>query len=183
MSQHFLRILIAVLLVSCFGSVRCIARGLRTWSYTQLVDASDLVAIIEPIENQPAQDDFVGEAYGHPKSDFSATDTRFRVHSVFKSRGNSPEEITVLHFSYSTHVQGVADGAIFIKFLIGPLQYEKRDLKDEKPVGGVTVFHEPPVWLAFLKHRADGRYEPVTGHFDSGLSFREIHRASFYTFP
>jgi hypothetical protein len=156
---------------------------MRAWSYSQLVDASDLIAIIEPIANQQAEDEFIGEAYGHPKTDFSATDTRFRTHAVLKSSGNSPEEITVLHFSYSTHVQGDADGAMFIKFLIGPLQYEKRNLKDEKPVGSVTVFKESPVWLAFLKRRADGRYEPVTGHFDSSRSFREIHRASFYAFP
>jgi hypothetical protein len=75
------------------------------------------------------------------------------------------------------------DGACFVRFLIGPLQYEQRALRDGKPVGGVTTFRQQPVWLAFLKRRADGRFEPLTGHYDSTFSFRELHESSFYAMP
>ena len=53
-------------------------------------------------------------------------------------------------------------------------------LKDQKEVGGITVFQETPAWLAFLKKRDDGRYEPVTDPYDTVDSFRELHQSSFF---
>lgn len=35
-------------------------------------------------------------------------------------------------------------------------------------------FRGKPSYLLFLKHRKDGRYQPVTGQFDSALSCKEI---------
>ena len=63
------------------------------------------------------------------------------------------------------------------------LQYEKRVIKDDKPVGSITVYEEQPVWLAFLKKRSDGRFEPISDPYDSADSFREIHGSSFFNIP
>ena len=172
------RLLFSVLLLSLICVIPCLARIVPLWPYEKLVAESDIVVIVEPVENKSAQDTFPGYSYGHPTNRFSATDTRFKVHTVLK--GDAGKELTVLHFSYSTNVTMIGNGAGFIQVLTGPLQYEKRAVKDGKPVGGITTFQQQPVWIAFLKRRRDGRFEPVTGHYDSAYSFRELHQASFY---
>ena len=183
MKRTFLALLGTVFLITGHFSTLALAREVPEWPYEKLIADSDVVAIVEPIENEPAKDAFPDYNYGHSANDFEATNTRFRVCSVLKPADDAPKELTVLHFSYSDRITIILDGASFIRFLIGPLQYEKRDLKDEKPVGGVKAFQEKPVWLAFLKRRADGRFEPVTGHYDSAFSFRELHHASFFAHP
>lgn len=170
-----------VSLFSVFCIMACVARPVPSWPYEKLVAESDVVAIVEPVENKPAQDMFPGYSYGHPTNHFTATDTRFKVHTVLK--GDTVKELTVLHFSYSTNVSVIVNGASFIQFFTGPLQYEKRALKNGKPVGGVTSYQQPPEWIVFLKRRSDGRFEPVAGHCDSAHSFRELHTASFYAKP
>ena len=152
-------------------------------SYDQLVAKSDLVAIIEPIVNESAKDPYAGFLYGFAQKDFIATNTKFRVHAYLKGGDATEKEITVLHFSYSKDVGGRANGACFITFVTGPVQYEKRVLKDDKPVGGITVYREKPIWLAFLKKRSDGRFDPISDPYDSADSFREIHGSSFYVAP
>jgi len=172
---------LSVFLFSVVCIMTCVARMVPMWSYEKLVAESDVVAIVEPVENKPAQDTFPGYSYGHPTNHFAATDTRFKVHTVFK--GDAAKEMTVLHFSYSTNVTIIVNGASFIQFFTEPLQYEKRAVKDGKPVGGIMTFQQQPVWIAFLKRRSDGRFEPVTGQYDSAYSFRELHEASFYAKP
>lgn len=151
--------------------------------YSELLAKADLVVIIEPIKNESAKDAYAGILYGFAQKDFVATNTTFRVHAFLKGGDAATKEITVLHFSYSKDVGARANGACFMTFVTGPLQYKKRSLKDDKPVGGVTVYKEQPVWLAFLKKRTDGRFDPISDPYDSADSFREIHGSSFYTEP
>lgn len=164
-------------------------RVLPDWSYEKLVAEADIVAIVEPVENTPAKDTFPGKTYGQPVRDFVATNTRFRVQAVLKTKRDAPKELSVLHFAYSENVR-TWKSAAFVNFLIGPLSYEKRVVKpgpnpwSDVVLGPVTTFSGlKPTWLAFLKRRQDGRFEPVSGQFDSAFSFRELHRASFYSVP
>lgn len=163
------------------------ARRLPKWPYEKLVAASDVVAIVEPLENRRADDAFEGSAHGHAPADFAATDTRFRVHAVLK--GEAPREVTVLHFAYAPGVRRQRD-ASFIRFVTGPLQFEKRVVSPGRtPMSDVTLgpprtfLGLRPTWLAFLARREDGRYAPVTGQYDAVFSFRELHDASFYAAP
>lgn len=144
-------------LLSVLGVVTCFARIVALWPYEKLVAESDVVAIVEQVENKPAQDLFAGYSYGHPTNHFTATDTRFKVHAVLK--GDAMKELTVLHFSYSTNVTIILNSASFIQFK------QKQEC------------------MAFLKRRSDGRFEPVAGHYDSSYSFRELHRAPYYARP
>ncbi len=183
MKRSLFALFATAILITGNSNTSALARSVPAWTYNKLVADSDIVAIVEPIENQPAEDIFPDFNYGHPASHFEGTNTRFRVHVVLKPAGDAHKELTVLHFSYSKGVGTLVNGASFMRFLIGPLQYEKRNLKDEKPVGGRTVFQEKPIWVAFLKHGPDGRFKPVTVHYDSAFSFRELHRASFFAIP
>ncbi len=170
-----------ILALTTVSVTTCFARWVPSWPYEKLVAESDVVAVVEAVENKPAQDTFPGYSYGHPTHHFTATDTRFTVRAVLK--GEAMKELTVLHFSYSTNVRVTVNGARFIQFFTAPLHCERRALKDGKPVGGITIYQQEPVWIAFLKRRRDGRFEPVTGHYDSALSFGELHLASFYEKP
>jgi len=176
-----LRLIGLVVLLLATVSFSSTARIIDAWPYDRLVAESDFVAIVEPIENRPASDAFPDYSYGHSASDFVATNTRFRVATVFKGKF-AGVAATVLHFGYSANVPTV-NGASFVRFAIGPLQYEKRAVREGKQIGGVTAFLQQPMWLAFLKQREDGRFEPVTGHYDAAMSFRELHESSFYAAP
>ena len=151
--------------------------------YSELLAKADMVAIMEPIKNESVKDAYAGDLYGFAQKDFIATNTTFRVHAYLKGGDAATKELKVLHFSYSKDVGGHANGANFITFVTGPLKYEKRALKDDKPVGGITVYGEKPIWLAFLKKRSDGRFDPISDPYDSADSFREIHNASFNVAP
>lgn len=172
------KIKISALIISSLLCTTSSARSIPDWPYEKLVEKSDVVAIIQPVENKPAKDSFQGYSYGHPLDHFEATDTLFEVHTVLK--GDKIKNLTVLNFSYSNKISFIANGACFIRFRTGVLQYKKTVIKDEKPTGEVTIFAQKPEWLAFLKRRSDGRFEPVTGFYDSTFSFRELHTASFY---
>jgi hypothetical protein len=182
MNFSFFRLLLIITMFASSFATRASARPLPAWAYETLLSQSDLVAIIEPLENLPAKDGFPGDTHGYSTNDFDAINTRFTVHCVLKTRDNLPTNFIVLHFAYSKHV-AVFNGARFTRFLIGPIQYEKRALQEKKAVGGITVFQEKPVWLAFLKRRADGRFEPASGQYDSAPSFRELHEPSFFVLP
>jgi hypothetical protein len=175
-------IAVAALLLSLCSSAS-FARRVPAWPYDKLLADSDLVAIVEPLENQPTQDTFPGFDYGHLRSDFVATNTRFTIHVLFKTTDTSPNELTVLHFNYSTNVHVKPNGASFVRFATGAVEYERRVIKDGRPTGDVAILHQEPLWLAFLRRREDGRFEAVTGQYDSARSFRELHRPSFFASP
>ena len=164
------------------------AHRIPDWPYAKLVSESDVIVIIEPLEDKPAKDVFASDNQDHPSSDFVARDTRFRVHAILRAKGDTPKELTLLHFAYSATV--CLQDAGLVSFLIGPLDYEKRVIKPGARLGGrispgpvLTFLGQKPTWLAFLRRREDGRFEPVSGQFDANLSFRELHDASFYATP
>lgn len=139
-----------VLFLLVVGGQPSNARYLPHWPFDKLVAQADLVAIIVPIENRPADDAFPGN---RSAADFVATNTWFKVAATLKAHGEPLADLTVLHFAYSRAAK-IANGANFIRFGVG-----------QRHAG----------WLAFLKRREDGRFEPVSGHHDSALSFRELH--------
>ena len=89
------------------------------------------------------------------------------------------KELTVLHFSDANTAQQIANGPSFIDFPIGPLEYEKRFTKNGEEIAKLTAKADEPLLLSYLKRRADGRYEPVSGQEDAAVSFYEVHFAMF----
>ncbi len=157
------------------------ARAVRSWTYDELLSASDVVAIIRPVSNVGSDDKYPGKLYYFSQDDFAATNTSCELLGLLKGTHASKEPLIIRHFNYSDNVDVIMNGARFISFAIGPLQFTKQILKNEEVIGGVTVYQELPVWIGFLRKLDDGRYEGVTDAYDSADSFRELHQASFFT--
>jgi hypothetical protein len=170
---------VALVLV-LFGALATYSRARlsRAWTHEELLAESDFVGFIEPLSNEPTKDVFTIEVNGGEKINYHGIDTHFRVALVLKSRSKAEKQLTVLHFSDES-AEAVVNGPEFIYFPIGPLEYEKRFLKDGKELSKMTIYAGEPLLLAFLKHRSDGRYEPITGQEDPDESFYELHRPSF----
>jgi hypothetical protein len=83
-------------------------------------------------------------------------------------QGWATNELTLLHFRYAP--SGVEfNGARFIYFDFAPAELELVVKGDPThPLSRDT----DPTYLAFLKRGLDGRFIPVTGHYDSEPSFR-----------
>lgn len=150
------------------------ARGVRAWSYDELVKASDVVLVIEPLKTENNDDTFATEY--DLDWDFQGVSTTFKVHCCFKG-STVPDEIVVKHFEYKPNGMGGANGPTFLQFLPGTLKYKAAYSKDDKEVSSNTYYEPHPCWLAFLKKTADGSFVPVAGQIDTGLSFKELHDA------
>jgi hypothetical protein len=162
------------------------ARVSHVGTRQELLAQSDFVGLIRPRFNDPAKDVFTPVVDGGHKVIYHGVDTRFRVDLVFKSDGKAPDELTVLHFT-KEGAELVANGPLFIYFPEGPFKYEKRIVgNDGRELGKMTYSYgdkpdgpppDGPLFLAFLKHRSDGRYEPVGGQEDAYESFYEVDRS------
>jgi hypothetical protein len=163
------RLLSCFLLVSTFFLSLAHARLIEVWPYEKLAAASDCVAILEPLENKAAKDTLPERPQRYIADDFHAINTRFRVHALFKAKESVSNELTVLHFAYSRQATNKTflNGAWFISFPI--------EQRTSKAAFGPEQKMPGKMYLAFLKWRADGRFEPVRGQYDSRLSFRELH--------
>jgi len=167
MNNGFMRCRV-VLLYSLFSlcEALCYARIRESWPYELLVAQSDVVALVEPLENHPANDSMSNEAVS--RRWYTAVDTRCKMRGILK--GAIVGELTILHFSYAPGAS-VDDGPIFVEFTIRPARpdfFEHSVIKD----GVKFTVPRSPVWLVFLKRRSDGRYEPVAGQDDADISFR-----------
>ncbi|MEO6053439.1 MAG: hypothetical protein ABIP97_05445 [Chthoniobacterales bacterium] len=157
------------------------ARVVSSMSYEELTKKADVIVIIEPIKNESCSDKYTGQLYGHASGDFAGINTTFKVYAVLKSLVKVEEPFVVLHFISKKVIP--YNGPNFARFFPGPLQFEKKVLKGKNEIGGITSYQEAPMWIAFLKKRDDGRYEPITEPYDSAYSFKELHEPSFFVIP
>jgi hypothetical protein len=122
-----------------------------------------VIAIVEAMRDEPATDSFKPDDV----SRFVGINTRFRVHAVLKGKLED-KQVTVLHFKDK---EVVGNGPMCADFSYSAT-YTEQHFGDGKNVGSRSN-SDPirPIWLAFLKERRDSQFEPVTGHYDSALSF------------
>ncbi len=147
-------------------------------SYERLAARADLVAVVEPVRNQFTKDSPAPLRDPRPAADFQAINTRFAVHWVIKGARPRPREITVLHFSYAKRPGPpgepslvIVNGADFVEFAVTAS-------RNAESTGERT-----PAWLAFLRRRADGRFEAVTGQYDSADSFHRLDSQIYVVQP
>lgn len=143
------------------------ARIAKHWSFAELVADSDLIAIVRAIEDTPASDLFKPDNV----SRFVGINTRFHVYVVLKGKLDR-KEVTVLHFSDEAVV---ANGPALADFQY-TRTFEQKLFRNGEEFGWQRSPKKPqkPTWIAFLKARGDGRFEPVTGQYDSAESFCEV---------
>ena len=147
------------------------ARFVRDWSFEDLVKASDLVVIAEPITNSNNSD----QDEASPK-DVQGVSTTFKTLGCLKGTPGK-DTVVVKHFIEKSKTRSNAGG--LINFLIGPISL-KVTFQRKGEAGEQSSEILKPKWLLFLAAGPDGSYRPVSGQHDPEYSFHEIHDASMF---
>ncbi len=158
-----------------------LARPVEAPNLESLLAEADLVAVVRPLVSTNASDQLTsaGPKYGpRDPANYQALNTRCQVVLAMKKSARMRDwhtnELTILHFRYAPSLLEFNGGRfIFFHRSETRLSVVKRTQRD----GGYNQLGmigdtEPPAYLAFLIWRKDGRFEPVTGHYDSEPSFR-----------
>lgn len=115
------------------------------WSFQEMFDRADIVAIASPLATNDTREDTVVAADLHA----IGVNTQFKIHLVLK--GNKDIKNLVVH--HYRHVEGkvvVMNAPEVVVF----------DLK-----------HSNDVYLMFLKKESDGRFAPFSGQEDPRAAF------------
>jgi hypothetical protein len=149
------------------------ARFMRVWTHADLAEASDTIAIIEATSTEKI-DTTPPKEFPEKADNYQAWVTTFKVHGLLKGVNDVTKPMRVIHFTYSDKKNIIANGAYFMRFPIGPLKREVT-IKYNGTVGGtIAEYDYRPTWLAYLKTRPDGTFEPSAGHYDAAPSFKEL---------
>ena len=149
------------------------ARLIPKWTYDQLLQKADLVVIATAVRTEHADDKPPDHSW--PR-ELVAQNTTFKVRGALKGKADAGAAIKVLHFKFGDFKKGVDPGALEL----APLGTPRLVAFRTEPVtvrAGKETHVLPPEYLLFLKHREDGRYEPVTGQIDPDRSVRQVSAA------
>jgi hypothetical protein len=155
-------LLLFAVAVSAIGTMAH-ARILDPWPYDRLMKEADLVVIATPVQNKGSTDTFQVENW---KGKFHRIETVFEPGALLKGKLEA-KTLTLLHYRFEAdpEIHNVLDGPMLVHFHIaqpGRLMKMKDGVKDHAD------------YLLFLKKRADGRYEAVSGQIDPALAVREL---------
>jgi hypothetical protein len=157
---------------SCF-SPGASARLVEELSYERLLKEADLVVIAIAISSKGSSDSFVDERWQY---EFVGQNTKFRVLQVLKGPKDL-KSMVVLHYKFGKihdkakkkmkkgDLNELIDAPSFVSFFTSPTEVEIAGWLDPK-----FRFQ----YLLYLKKRADGRFEPVSGQIDPNLAIREL---------
>jgi hypothetical protein len=152
--RHSSFLLFAGVIAFALASSPVHSRPIGIWSYADLLKAAD-VAIIAQAEVSTDTQDMLGDQPG--KENFVGVNTKFKIQVVLKSEWQPGQTIQVLHFRMKNKDLALPNGPRFVTFRTGPATLEMAKGKFNL---------DTPSYLLFLKGRADGRYEMVTGQYD-----------------
>jgi len=130
------------------------ARVARAWSYQELLDKSDLVAIAIPTATNNTKEQI--ELPGFMGQRVVGVETKFSVHALLKG-DKALKEFVLHHYRPDDTGMIVPNGPGFLSF---------------EPVDNPTALRR--TYILFLVREADGRYAPVVGQADPGLAIREL---------
>jgi hypothetical protein len=146
--------------LAAIGVGTAAARLIPSWPYDKLFREADLVVLARPVSSADS-----GEVAspGGWKVEFLGVNTKFEAKAVLKGKLEGGR-LTVLHHRLPDGIS-IKDGPWLVSFRLRGLAVETKAMKAILP---------RPDYLLFLKRRADGRYEPVSGPVDPELSVREV---------
>ena len=153
----------AALLTLFIGPVS--GRLIENWPYERLFKEADLVVIATAEATAETKDRFKTNGW---KIDFIGQETSFAVETILKGKVKGEKKIKMLHFRLPDGVD-VNNGPLHVSFppkgllLSGKVKGRAFEMKLTRPE-----------YMLFLRLRADGRYEPVSGQIDPALSVREM---------
>jgi hypothetical protein len=161
--------LLMIALVFCSASVAK-ARGVP-WTFQRLVDDADCIVIAYPKSKQECQIDLSVDplwklVLNHPASrteiekKVAGMCVRLGIEAVLKGDPKL-ESLTAKYVTSGTHVLSMIDGPALIDF----------EIPSGDAPGGRRFAQR---YLVFLKRGENDMYEPVSGYFDPGYSFRPI---------
>jgi hypothetical protein len=138
------------------------ARGLEPWPYKRLLKEADAVVIGRPLSVADSGEVTKDNLW---KAEFVGVNTTFHIEAVLKGEVEG-DKLRVLHYRLKPGVL-IDDGPLLVSFRQHATDLSTREVK---------VSLGRPGYLLFLKRRADGRYEPLSGQTDPALSVREMYK-------
>jgi hypothetical protein len=141
------------------------ARQIEDWPFAKLMKKADLVVIA----NMVSETDAGQRVTDKPSKDYLVgVLTTFEVKAVLKGK-NKGKNLTLFHYRYDwKKVEakgGIGNGPMLVSF-----HNEKMNIVAR----GELIPLKKPAYLLFLRQRADGRYECVSGQVDPSLSVRQL---------
>jgi hypothetical protein len=150
---------IVVFVVVALGSGAVSARVMKAWSYKELVDAADVVAIVTPTKTKARSEKAPLPGMVETRNGKTVPilglrwETELAITVVLKGTPADPKRL-VLHHYAETRTGPIANGPLLVAF-------------DPK---------EHASYLVFLKKGADGQYVAVTGQTDPLFSFDKLQQ-------
>ena len=170
MNRRLLASLVSIAFLYLGPSIAA-ARILDDWPYERLFKEADVVVIGTAVSTKDATDTFVDDRWPH---EFVGQDTTLEVLQVLKGEA-SVKRITVLHFKFGKLTKkAAAEAGNLVLTIDGPEFVSFRTKPEKIEIAGTGLPAHRFEYLLFLKKRADGRYEPVSGRIDPNLSMREL---------
>ena len=168
---------VGLLLLNLIGPLSCLGRPVDSPPLEEMWAKADLVAVIQPLATTNASDQLTsaGPKYGprDPK-DYQALNTQCEVVLIMKTSERLKDwhakAFTLLHFRYAPSFPEF-NGGQFIYFDRPPTELNLIVKGD--PTHPIAQ-DDKPAYLAFLTLQRDGRFHPVTGHYDGEPSFRVL---------
>ena len=108
--RHFLLAIITVIASFCTLN----ARGIQNWSYQELLDKSDLVAIATPVSTKDTKEIWVAEASPIGCAAIGI-ETLFKVSAILKG-DKSLKEINLHYYKMGLSFNGISNGPTFLSF-------------------------------------------------------------------
>lgn len=172
------RVIVTAIAASLSLSSISSARKVEIWPYEKLLKEADLVVIACAVSKVATDDRWDADVFD--SDGFTGVETTFELAALLK--GKSANSFKVLHFQYKNSSIPFEDGPGLVSFLAEPLSVGIRR-SGETEEGPKTL--EPtksknlkpaPEYLLFLKRRADGRFEAVSGQVDPNSSVRTLFK-------
>jgi len=144
--------------------VRADARIFKPWSYAELNEQADVVVIGTVKSTAAWNEPFDKRLLGSPEMVGQLTTFRLKAVLKGKLRGG---ELKLVHYRVSEKETVIINGPMLPKFREGKIRIE---IGSEDGADKESESQNTPHYLLFLKSRADGKFEPVSGQVDSAFS-------------